>query len=69
MSERFKSLMGGQLSNEKLLENELFQFITFIKRAPLSIQRQLHPYCFELKREFPNDNRVKNFHENTFGET
>ena len=62
MNERYKSPTGGQQSNEKILENELFQFITFIKRTPNSIQRQLLPYCFELKREFPSDHRVKNFY-------
>lgn len=68
MSDRFKGTAGGLTQNERMLEYELLHFITFVKRAPLSIQRQLLPYCFELKRDFPNDNRIKAFHQATFGD-
>jgi hypothetical protein len=69
MSERFKGLANIQSQNEKALENEIYQFTTFVKRAPFTIQRQLLPYCFDLKRSFPNDHRLGIFHEAYFGDT
>jgi hypothetical protein len=68
MSDRFKGTAGSQSQNERMLEYELLHFITFVKRAPLSIQRQLLPYCFELRKDFPNDTRVRAFHQTTFGD-
>lgn len=69
MSERIKSQSSSQYQNDRVLENEILLFTTFIKRAPLSIQRQLLPYCFDLKRDFPADNKLKIFHETYFGDT
>lgn len=69
MSERLKGTTSTQPQNDRVIENELLQFITFVKRAPLSIQRQLYPYCYELRREFPADPRVKAYHDTTFGES
>lgn len=68
MSDRIKGQPVVLQSIEKAVEGELLYLCTYIKRCPYSIQKQLLPYCFELKKDYPSDARLKELCDSLIGE-
>lgn len=48
---------------DRLMENELNALITYLRRAPKTVQKQFAPLLTDLRRELPNHFKLQNYLE------